>query len=343
MPIFNEKQLTKLSIAILKAAGVPEEEARLVTRYLVEANLVGFDSHGIMRISGYIKEIKAGRLKPGAGIKVIRETPSSAVVNGNNGLGQFVATKCMEMAIKKAEMYTIGCVVVHNLGHIGRLADYSSMAIERGMIGVAMHGDLSKSVAPFGGIEAKIGTNPISVAIPSGKEEPFVMDFATSVIAEGKIRDKLQRGSKVPEGWIIDKEGRPTTNPADLYAGGAILPFGGSQGYKASGLAIVALLGGLLSGATGTMMIGDLFAAVNVKDFILVDKFKKSVDKVLRRMKSSKPMPGLGRVMTPGEPEIEIKKINLKKGIDVPDSVWKDIVKTAKELKIDVDELIKQE
>jgi uncharacterized oxidoreductase len=340
MRILNKDQIAKLSIAIFRATGVPEKDSRLITSYLVEANLSGHDSHGIMKIPEYVKAIKAGRLKVHTDLKVIRETPSSAVVNGNGGIGQVLGTKCMKMAIKKAKEHSIGCVVAYNMGHLGRLSDYSIMAMKNGMIGITLFGSLGKSVAPFGGREGKLSTNPISVSIPAKEETPFLMDFATSIVAEGKIRDKLQRSLRVPSGYLIDKEGNPTNNPADLYEGGAILPLGGSQGYKGTALSVMAMLGGLLSGVPEEKgMMGSLFMAINIKDFVSVEEFKDRMDKIIRILKSSKSQKGFETVLTPGEPEIVTKKIRSKNGIEVPNMVWDDLVKTAEELELDIEKI----
>ena len=336
-----DNQLRRIGVAMLKAAGVPEESARLITGYLVDANLVGHDSHGIMRIPYYVRAIRGGRMKPDVNIEIVRETPTSAVVNGNNGIGQVIATKCMEIAIKKAEKHTLGCVVVYSLGHIGRLSDYSAMAMNRGMIGITLHGGFGSIVAPYGGIEGRLSTNPICMALPTGDQTPYVMDFATSVVAEGKVRNKLHRGEKLPDGWIIDKEGRPSNNPKALYDGGAILPFGGKVGHKATALGVMAMLGGILSGTTDKTMMGDMFLVFNIKDFIPLADFTKRMDDVITHIKSAKPGPGVKSVLTPGEPEMEVMKTRSMKGIEVPDGAWKNILEAAKELNVDIDKLIK--
>lgn len=340
MITLTDNQLTSVGVALLKAVGVPDESARLVTRYLVDANLVGHDSHGIMRVPYYVRAIRSGRMKTDMDIEIVRETPTSAVVNGNSGIGQVVATKCMELAIKKAEEHTLGCVVVYSLGHIGRLSDYSAMAMNRGMIGITLHGGFGGIVAPFGGVEGRLSTNPICLAMPTSDQIPFIMDFATSVVAEGKVRNKLHRGEDVPDGWIIDKEGRPSHNPKDLYDGGAILPFGGKAGHKATALGVMAMLGGILSGTPDKTMMGDLFLAINIKDFIPVTDFTKRMDAVIKHIKSSKPVSGVKSVLTPGEPEMEVMKTRSTKGIEIPDGAWKNILETAKELNVDIDKLI---
>lgn len=232
MPTLTASQLRNLGIRVFEALGTPSSEAKRVADSLVKANLTGHDSHGVMRIPQYVKEIKRGQIKPGAKIEALRETPSTALLNGNWGFGQVIAEKGMKMAIEKAKVHSISAVGLFHCNHIGRLGEYILMAAEQDMIGILVCNapPLGGNTAPYGGRARRLSTGPISAAVPAGKWKPFLLDFATSMAAEGKLRIKYHRGEKVPLGWIIDKEGRPTTDPKDFYEGGAILPFGGHKG-----------------------------------------------------------------------------------------------------------------
>jgi len=349
MPTLRVDQLINIGTEMLKAVGASDDEAIVVAEFLVRANLSGHDSHGIMRIPDYVRMIQRGEIKPGTEMEIVRETPSSAVVNGNRGFGQVVAKKCMELAVEKAKANTISSVVVFNLGHIGRLFDYSNIALEHDMIGITLRGRVVKGrsegsfgVAPFGGREGLLATNPLCIAIPTGKENPFFIDMSTSVVAEGKVRIRLQKNEALPDGWIIDKEGRPSNNPADLYAGGSLLTIGGGVGYKGTGLSIVvAVLAGLLSPLAARGRINGVFMGdINIESFVPIDEFKDGMDNLIRYIKSSKPAKGFSEVLVPGELEVRTIKKRLEEGVDIPDETWEEIVKTAKELRLDVKKII---
>jgi LDH2 family malate/lactate/ureidoglycolate dehydrogenase len=239
MPVFVAEQLRKVGTEIFETAGAPRKEAEWVSKLLVKANLVGHDSHGVIRIIQYVKAIQKGEIKPDAKTEVVHETRTSALLNGNWGFGQVVAKKAMEIAVSKAKVNTVGTVCAFDAYHIGRLADYTTLAADNSMIGIAM-ANSSKAVAPYGGMERSLSTGPLSYAFPTGAEAPFVLDIATSTIAEGKVRVTLHKEDKLPEGCLIDKNGNPSANPVDYYDGGALLPLGGdSFGYKGFGIGLV--------------------------------------------------------------------------------------------------------
>jgi len=348
MPIFKAKTLKRLSKEIFMAYGAPAEEAELVSDFLVKANLCGHDSHGVIRIIQYVKAIEDGVLKPGAKIDVVRETRSSALLKGNWGFGQVVAKRAMELAIEKAKKSSVSIVCAFDLYHIGRLADYTMFAAENNMIGIAMV-NAAPVVAPYGGIERLISTAPVSYAFPTGKENLFVLDIATSVCAEGKVRVALHKGEKLPEGFIIDKEGNPSTNPADLYDGGAILPLGGDLvGYKGFGLGLVVeVMAGILSGAGCACEAdkkgnGVFFEAINIEDFMPVDEFKNRIDSLIQRIKSSKLRPGFREILLPGEPELRTEMKRRKEGIYLPEKTWEEIMEIINKKGIDVTELVSE-
>jgi len=348
MPILTADQLKSVSYKIFTAMGVPSEEAKIVSEFLVNANLAGHDSHGVIRVPQYVNLIKSGNILPGAKLEIVRETPSSAVLNGNWGFGQVLAKKAMEIAIEKAKSKSVSTVTMAQSNHIARLGEYPAMAVEKNMIGIIMvnnHGS-AQYMPPWGGIARRLSPNPLSIGVPTGRYDPVILDITTAVAAEGKIRVKLNRGEKLPEGWIIDSEGNPSTDPKKLYGPpqGAILPFGGATGgHKGYGLGfIVDVLAGALSGAgcsraNATKFGNAVFITViNVEDFVPIDEFKAEVDGLIDYVKSSPKMPGVDEIYYPGEVEARERKKRLEKGIFVEDETWGQIVKSAQELNIDI-------
>ena len=221
-------------VGIYSAKGASAEEAETVARQQVGANLVGHDSHGIMRTRGYVDLIDKGHIVPGAPYEVERSSATSAVINGNWGFGFVVTERAMTETIEKAKEAGVAMAAVRYQGHVGRLGAYAAMAAEQGMIAMIMadSGLGPKCVTPFGGRESRLGTNPICFAAPAGSHGPVVLDMATSVVAAGKIHVARDRGVPIPKGWILDKNGQATTNPLDYYDGGTILPLGGDRGTR---------------------------------------------------------------------------------------------------------------
>ena len=346
MPRFKAETLEEISEKIFISYGAPAERARLVSKFLVKANLCGHDSHGVIRVIQYVKAIEEGDLKPDAKIDIIRETETSALLRGNRGFGQVVAKRAMELAIEKARKKTVSVVCAFDLYHMGRLADYTMLAAENDMIGISMVNS-APSVAPYGGIERLLSTAPISYAFPTGKENMFVLDISTSMCAEGKVRVSLHKGEKMPEGFIIDKNGNPSANPKDLYEGGTILPLGGDLvGYKGFGLGLtVEVMAGILSNdkcayEAGKKGNGVFFEVININDFIPIERFKERVDALIRRIKSSKLRAGFKEILIPGEPEIRRERTNREKGIYIPERTWNEIVEIAKRKNIDINAFI---
>ena len=284
MPIVQADRLTRIGAALLRAAGASEEEADAVAVGCVNANLAGHDSHGVIAIPTYIDRIKAGHIVPGAKWTIVQESPTTTVIDGHWGFGFHVNAKAMALTIEKAKTANVAACTVFRQSHVGRLAAYPLMAMRAGMIGIATadSGRSPKHVAPFGGREARLGTNPISIAVPSDLEAPFYLDMATSAVAAGKIALSVARGEQIPQGWIIDAEGRHTTDPTQYRKGGALLPLGGSEGYKGSGLAaMVEVLCGLLTGfgfgvePTGRHNDGCFMAVFNVAAFRPLEGFRE--------------------------------------------------------------------
>lgn len=344
MPIFKPEELKQASSEVFKAAGTPPMEADLVADFLVRANLAGHDSHGVIRVIQYLEEIKAGRLVPGAAIQIVEETPSTAIIDGNWGFGQVIGKRSMEIAIEKAQTQNISIVCIRQSNHLGRLGDYPQMAAEQNMIGITMvnAGGAGQSVAPFGGTARRLATNPLSIAVPTNGEVPLILDMATSVVAEGKVRVKRNRKQQTPDGWLIGSDGNPSNDPAALYTnppGAAILPLGGlTAGHKGFGLAfMIEILTGILtrvgySNETATRISnGTVMIVIKVSTFLPVEEFKHQVQDLIRYIKTSPRIPGVTEILVPGEPEFNEEKKRLKEGIFVEDETWNQIKKLAQE------------
>ena len=334
MPILGHSYLHKVCHSIFRAMGASEKEADIVSTHVVEANLVGHDSHGVIQVPVYAERIKVGHIVPGAPLEVLDETPTTARVNGNWGFGYVVTEHAMEMAIRKARTHGLAAITVFHQSHIGRLGDYPSMAAAAGMIGLitADSGQGPKAVAPFGGRDRRLGTNPISVGVPSNLEGTVLLDMATSAVAAGKVSLAVNRQEPIPSSWVIDKEGSPTTNPQDYFDGGAILPLGADQGHKGYGLSfIVEILSGLLTGLgfgidpQGRHNDGCFIAVFNVASFRPLEKFKSEVDAFTRFVKSSSPATGFNQVLYPGELEWLTQKNRRQDGIFVEDDTWQQL------------------
>ena len=343
MPIFTSEKLKRISINIFQAAGASMDEAEIVSEHLIEANLVGHDSHGVIRISQYMKSIEDGLLNPGAPLEIVCETPATAVVDGNWGFGQVIAQKAMSIAIEKAGSCSIASVGVHNCNHIGRLASYVIMALKQDMVGMIFvnGGGAAQSVVPWGGTGRRLATNPMAFAFPAGTDEPMVLDITSSVVAEGKVRVKRNRGEQTPEGWLIDSEGNPTTNPMDFYGTppGALLPMGGIVGHKGYGLSLVNdILAGALGGAgcsrpnPGRMGNGAFMIVIDIAKFTPISEFKRRVDTLVSHVKTSSTAPGFSEILVPGELEAREKRKRLREGIFVGDETWEQIEEIAGKL-----------
>jgi len=332
MPKIPAERLEEIGRALFVAAGTEAEEAALVMRHIVGANLVGHDSHGVIQIPTYIERIKVGHIVPGAPWVIVKESPTTTVVDGHWGFGYSVNERAMRLTIEKAEKGGVAAATVFRQGHIGRLSSYTQMAARAGMIGLitADSGRSPKAVAPFGGREARLGTNPISMAIPSDLEGPLYLDMATSAAAAGKIALAVARNERVPDNWVIGSDGKPTNDPSQLRQGGALLPLGGPEGgYKGTGLAVmVEILCGLLTGLgfgvepTGRHNDGCFMAVFKVDAFRPLGEFKKEVGEFIRYLKETPPAEGSSGVLYPGEIEHRREQDRRANGIEVEDATW---------------------
>ena len=341
MQRLSVKSLQKLSTRILAAAGASEDEAAIISKSLVASNLLGHDSHGVIRVEQYVRAIRSGSVNLGTEMEIFKETPTTLMVEGNWNFGQVIARRSMEKAIEKAQQSGLVQLTVSGCYHIGRLGEYTQMAAEQGLVALLMaNGCGGANVAPFGGYGPRVATNPISFAAP-WKDAFFLLDMTTSVAPEGKVRVRLNRGEALPEGWIVDSEGNKSTDPNDLYGppAGALLPLGGMMGHKGTALALmIEIMGGILSRAgaarPGEKRIGNGIYAILVKieDLIPREEFDRQLDETLNHIKSSPTLPGFEEILVPGEPEFRQKAIREKEGIPIEDETWRQLVELAKEL-----------
>ena len=338
--------LHAFALSVFKKIGCSPEEARLATDVLLSADLRGIDSHGLARLSGYIRLWEVNRINAKPKIKIVHESPSTAVVDGDGGLGLVVAPRAMEIAIAKAKQCGTGWVSVQHSNHFGIAGYHAMMALEHDMIGIAMT-NASPLVAPTFSVERLLGTNPIAVAIPADKQPPFVADMATTTAANGKLEILQRKNKNAPLGWIQDKEGKPSNNPHELKEGGALIPLGSDYehgSHKGYGLgSIVDIFSAVLSGANyGPWVppfvsflsppadpvgkgIGHFFGAMRVDAFRPASEFKSHMDNWISRFRAAKPVEGQPRVLIPGDPEREMHAIRIKEGIPLNPKVEEDL------------------
>ena len=318
--------LEKFLVDVMVKAGIPEEDAGIVADVLIQADKLGFDSHGVNRLKGiYLDRINEGILNPVTNYKIIRESPSTAVIDGQNGMGHVISYNAMKLAIEKAKKYGMGMVAVRNSSHYGFAGYYPLMAVRENMIGITGT-NARPSVAPTFGVENMLGTNPLTFGIPSDEPFPFLLDCATSITQRGKIELYARTGKELPKGWVMDVNGESKTNASevleDIIAGNAaLMPLGGvgedTGGYKGYGYAAVVeiLSAALQQGAfmkmlTGSMdgkkvpyRIGHFFIVIDINAFTEPEDFKETTGKILRELRDSRKMPGQTRIYTAGEKE----------------------------------------
>lgn len=344
--IFSHQHLFNFTASVFEAMGCPAKDAALAAEVLLSADLRGVDSHGVARLSGYVRLWEVKRINPNPAMRIVHETPSTAVIDGDSGLGLVVAPYAMRVAIEKAKQAGTGWVSVQNSNHFGIAGYHAMMALQYDMIGMAMT-NASPLVAPTFSIERLLGTNPICVAIPAGEEPPFVADLATTTAANGKLEILQRKNQSAPMGWVQDKDGMPSTNPHELKSGGALLPLGGDRdhgSHKGYALgAVVDIFSAVLSGANyGPWVppfpafvpmpsempgkgIGHFFGAMRVDAFREADEFKQNMDKWIRRFRSAKTINGEEQVLIPGDPEREMEENRMKTGIPVLPVVEEDL------------------
>ncbi len=347
MPNILPGRLREVGYQLFEASGCTVDDARAVVDHLVESNLFGHDSHGAIRYYEYTRAIREGRFQPRATPEIVREKPSTAVVDAGGALGQVGATFAMNLAIEKARQHGLATVTLRNTSHVGRAGAYPLMAArQKNMIGLAFvnAGRLGYQIAPFGGLEGRLSTNPIAFSAPRPDTDPILVDMTTSVVAEGKVRVAINQGVEVPEGWLINAQGEPTTDPNDFRADppGAILPMGGVVAHKGYSLGLVVeLLGGALSGegcAAGSRTMhsnGVLFTVYNIEHFTELSTYFEEVEALLEHVKSSRLAPGFNEILAPGEPEFRNAQRKESEGIEIDGTTWEYICQEGRILGLD--------
>ncbi len=328
---------------VLLKLGITKESADIVSDHLVWADLMGISSHGVTRLGIYVKRIQTGLTNAKPNIHIVRESPSMAVLDGDNGLGQVVGVKAVELAIEKANKVGVGVVAVRHTTHFGCAGYYALKAIEKDMIGVVMS-NAPSTMAPWGARVPYLGTNPIAFGIPTREFPPILLDMATSIVARGKIILAAKEGKTIPEGWAVDPEGEFTTDPESALKG-AVLPFGGPKG---SGIALmIDILSGILSGAEFGSHIGSLYddfskpqnvgnfiMVFNIENFCPVNEFKERVELMRQEIKSLPKAKGVDEILLPGELEFRRYVENKRSGIQLGPEVIKELKEVGKLLSV---------
>ena len=343
---FSYQQLFNFSKNIFLKIGCSDTDATTAAQSLLSADLRGVDSHGVARLSGYIRLWEVQRVNAKPNIFIVHETPSTAVVDGDRGLGLVVAPFAMQVAINKAKQVGTGWVSVKNSNHFGIAGHHAMMALENDMIVIAMT-NASALVDPTFSSERMLGTNPIAVAIPAGDEPAFVADFATTTAANGKLEILQRKGQPIPLGWALTKEGEPSTDANAVKNGGSLLPLGGDRehgSHKGYALGAIAdIFSGILSGANyGPWVppfpaylpmpehmpgegIGHFFGAMRIDAFRTAEEFKQHMDKWVKRFRSAKTIEGEEKVLIPGDPEREMEMERMRNGIPLLPAVVEDL------------------
>ena len=337
-------QLEEFTAAAMMALGLPSEDAAAVATLMVEADMQGSDGHGVIRLAPYAKRILAGGINLKPNIKVVQERTAMALVDGDNGMGHLVMKKTTELAIHKARTAGIAWVGSRLSNHAGPASLYARMALQHDMIGLYFAVGNANHLPPWGGLDMLLSTNPIAAAIPTLNEVPVVLDMATTVAAYGKVKAKAQRGEMMPEGWMIDRQGKPLLDPTKSEEG-FLLPIGGYKGYGLS--LIVGILAGTLNGAamgrqvidfnkdfSTTTNTGQAIAIIDPSAFGDITEFKQNVDTLVRELRGSERMPGVDRIWLPGEQSHEKRLSNEAHGIVLAPSLMKQLNDLAAQLNI---------
>jgi LDH2 family malate/lactate/ureidoglycolate dehydrogenase len=326
------------------AAGLPAADAQTLARLMVEADLRGSDTHGVIRLPLYVRRIRAGGVNAKPNIRVVSDRPSAALIDGDNGMGHLVMKRAAELAIEKAKTTGVGWVGARMSNHAGPASLYVAMPLAHDMIGLYFAVGSSNHLPPWGGSESLLGTNPMAVAVPAEHEPPIVLDMAPTVAAYGKVRLKAQRGEQMPVGWMIDRDGKPLTDPTRADEG-HLLPIGDYKGYGLS-LIIGLLAGALNRAALGRDVIdfvkntgaatntGQAIAALSIEAFMPAGDFKRAVDQMIRDIRNSQKLPGVERIWLPGE-QSHTKLLDRRAhGVPMPKALRESLDTVARELNI---------
>jgi uncharacterized oxidoreductase len=333
-------KLVDLVAAIMQGAGSRPAEARAIAARLVDSNLVGHDSHGVLRVAKYLEWVRDGTLRPNTAPTIVFESDTIAIVDGNRGFGQVTGETATKLGIAKAKAKGIAMIGLRNCGHLGRLGDWAEMAADAGQVSLHfLNTSGAQRVAPFGGSDRRLSTNPMAIGVPLAGGPPAILDITTSTVAEGKLMVAMNKGEHVPAGWIVDKTGRPTTDPKDFYDGGALLTIGA---HKGSGLSI---LTDLLSGAVTTGRSSDPADTIlrnNMLSIYIDPSVYDSAGVVLAEahrfvewVKSSPPSKAGEPVLAPGDVERRTRAARQAQGVPIDDKTWQDLIDAARSVGID--------
>ncbi|MGH9628441.1 MAG: malate/lactate/ureidoglycolate dehydrogenase [Bryobacteraceae bacterium] len=336
MPTLTLQQLSQTGSAIFTACGVPADQADIVGRFLATANLVGHDSHGVIRISEYVGFLDKGHVERVAQLEVVHDSGALLLMRGNYGFGQVIGSWAMERAIRTAREHGFAVMGLNQAAHLGRIGDWPTMAVAAGFVSIHFvntHGG-GKIVAPFGGSDRRMSANPFAAGIPVPGRTPVIVDISTSSIAGGKIHVAYNKGSKIPEGCVIDRNGQLTTDPGDFMNGlGALLHFGGHKGFSIGFLCDV--LAGALTGAPCSdpriNRVANAMLTILIDPGLYRDRddFYAEVIRYIDYLKGSPLRPGFGEILYPGEPEERTQKHRTEHGIPIDDATWNEIVEVA--------------
>ena len=337
-------QLEAFITQAMVSLGLPPEDAQTVGHLMAEADMQGSDGHGVIRLVPYAKRILAGGMNLKPHIRVVQERTAMALIDGDNGMGHLVMKRATELAIQKAKSSGIAWVGSRQSNHAGPASLYARMALQHDMIGLYFAVGNANHLPPWGGLDMLLSTNPIAAAIPSGKEVPIVLDMATTVAAYGKVKAKAQRGEMMPEGWMIDRQGKPLLDPTKSDEG-FLLPIGGYKGYGLS--LVVGILAGTLNGAAmGSQVIdfnkdfvstthtGQAIAVIDPSAFGDIDDFKHNVDRLIQELRSAERMPGVDRIWLPGEQSHHKRLTHEKQGVVLAPGLVKQLNELAAERQI---------
>ena len=348
MPRFAPDALAEIGREIFQALGCSEADAATVTDHLVESSLFGHDSHGTLRFYEYVEHIRKGVWNPIGTPAIVAEKPCTAVVDGGGAMGQVGGDFAIRLAMKKAREQGVATVSLRNCCHVGRCGAYPLAAARDGLIGLAFvnAGSLGRQIAPHGGLDGRLSTNPIAFAAPRRGHDPIMVDMATSTTAEGKVRVYQNRGQAIPKGWLTDRSGKVSTDPSDYLslAGGAILPLGGVAAHKGYCLSmIVEILGGALSGqgcAAGDIVMksnGVLLTVYDIEHFVDIDDYYENLEGLIAHVMGSRVDPKVGEIQLPGEPEFRSEAKCRLEGIEIDETTWRRICEEGKALELDTE------
>jgi hydroxycarboxylate dehydrogenase B len=331
---FEADILRGFAVDVFCACGTPAGEAQIVAEHLVTANLLGYDTHGVIRIPQYIEDIRKGVIRPGAPVLVGLETETTAVVDGGWNFGQVGGMRAIDIGIAKARAHHTATVVVKRCNHAGRLGTFTHWAAEQNLLAIGVcnsprHGHF---VLPWGGLDGRLATNPFSFAAPCGSAWPIVADFSTAETSEGAVRLHRNLRRPLPAGTIVDSQGTPTTDPSMFYGPprGAILPFGGEKGYRGYALSLLVEIFGGIMGGSSTIIDqpgnGLAFVLVDIEAFLPMEVFARLMEELREYLKSSRSARGKREVMLPGEPDFRKREDRLHSGIPIDEETWAQIL-----------------